>query len=162
FAKLVATGRVEKTPMLEVIKRHPREILLSAFARMGEQAPFYIFTAFVFSYGTGTLKVSRDFLLTAVLAASILSFVSIPFFGHLARLSARVNHRGRSGAADRRVAVWPVPHALRHRVVHRGMRDHQPRRGRADDRLHRQGDRRRAERHRPSGSAIARRGVLVA
>jgi metabolite-proton symporter len=90
FAKLVATRRIEKTPMLEVIKRHPGEILLSAFARMGEQAPFYIFTAFVFSYGTGTLKVSRDFLLTAVLAASVLSFVSIPFFGHL---SDRIGRR---------------------------------------------------------------------
>src|SRR3954469_917447 len=83
FAKLSAENKIEKTPMLEVLRRHPKEILLSAFARMGEQAPFYIFTAFVFSYGTGTLKVSRDFLLTAVLAASILSFVSIPFFGHV-------------------------------------------------------------------------------
>ena len=34
---------------------------------MGEQAPFYIFTAFVFTYGTTTLGVSRDLLLTAVL-----------------------------------------------------------------------------------------------
>src|SRR5882757_5021935 len=83
FAKLLAERKVERTPILEVIKRHPKEIILSAFARMAEQAPFYIFTAFVFSYGTGTLKVSRDFLLTAVLAASVLSFVSIPFFGHL-------------------------------------------------------------------------------
>ena len=33
--------------------------------------------------GTGTLHVSRDFLLFAVLAAAILSFVSIPLFGHL-------------------------------------------------------------------------------
>src|SRR4051812_11347006 len=83
FAKLVAQGKIEKTPMVEVIRRHPKEILLSALARMAEQAPFYVFTAFIFSYGTGQLKVSRDFLLTAVLAASILSFVSIPFFGHL-------------------------------------------------------------------------------
>jgi MFS family permease len=50
---------------------------------MAEQAPFYIFTAFVFSYGTGTLHVSRDFLLVAVLVASVLSFVSIPLFGHI-------------------------------------------------------------------------------
>src|ERR1700704_3662937 len=91
FARLVAARRIEKTPMLEVIKRHPTEILLSAFARMSEQAPFYIFTAFVFSYGTGTLKVSRDFLLTAVLAASILSFMSIPFFGHLSDRIRRQN-----------------------------------------------------------------------
>src|SRR3954463_11823036 len=91
FAKLVATRRIEKMPMLEVISRHPKEILLSAFARMSEQAPFYIFTAFVFSYGTGTLKVSRDFLLIAVLAASILSFFSIPFFGHLSDRIGRKN-----------------------------------------------------------------------
>jgi metabolite-proton symporter len=91
FAKLVAERKIEKTPMLEVIKRHPKEILLSAFARMAEQAPFYIFTAFVFSYGTGTLHVSRDFLLTAVLAASLLSFFSIPFFGHLSDRIGRKN-----------------------------------------------------------------------
>ena len=83
FAKLLAEQKVDRTPMLTVLKEHPKEILLSAFARMAEQAPFYIFTAFIFSYGTGTLHVSRDFLLTAVLAASVLSFVSIPLFGHL-------------------------------------------------------------------------------
>jgi MFS family permease len=69
--------------MLAVITQQPKEIILSAFARMAEQAPFYIFTAFVFSYGTGTLKVSRDFLLFAVLTASAVSFVSIPLFGHI-------------------------------------------------------------------------------
>src|SRR3954471_5894250 len=91
FAKLLAERKVDRTPMLTVIKRHPKEILLSAFARMAEQAPFYIFTAFVFSYGTGTLHVSRDFLLTSVLAASVLSFVSIPFFGHLSDRIGRKN-----------------------------------------------------------------------
>jgi metabolite-proton symporter len=83
FAKLLAERKVDRTPMLTVIKRHPKEILLSAFARMAEQAPFYIFTAFVFSYGIETLHMSRNFLLTAVLSASLLSFLSIPFFGHL-------------------------------------------------------------------------------
>jgi metabolite-proton symporter len=83
FTKLVAEKKIQRAPMLDVIKRYPKEILLSAFARMAEQAPFYIFTAFVFSYGTGTLHVSRDFLLTAVLAASLISFFSIPFFGHM-------------------------------------------------------------------------------
>src|SRR3954470_4144394 len=83
FARLLEERQVDRTPMLTVIKRHPREILLSAFARMAEQAPFYIFTAFVFSYGIETLHVSRNFLLTAVLSASILSFFSIPFFGHV-------------------------------------------------------------------------------
>jgi MFS family permease len=91
FSQLVQERKIERTPMLQVIKEHPKEILLSAFARMAEQAPFYIFTAFVFAYGIKTLNVSRDFLLTAVLSASVLSFVSIPVFGHLSDRIGRKN-----------------------------------------------------------------------
>jgi MFS family permease len=58
---------------------------------MAEQAPFYIFTAFIFAYGIKNLQVTRDFLLTAVLAASVLSFFSIPFFGHLSDRIGRKN-----------------------------------------------------------------------
>ncbi len=83
FARLQAQHRIERMPILEVIKRQPKEILLSAFARTSEQAPFYIFTAFIFAYGVHSLSVSRDFLLVAVLVASIFSFVSIPLFGHI-------------------------------------------------------------------------------
>ncbi len=91
FARLLAERKIERTPMLTVIQQYPKEILLSAFARMAEQAPFYIFTAFIFSCGIGTLHVSRNFLLTAVLAASVLSFVSIPLFGHLSDQIGRKN-----------------------------------------------------------------------
>ena len=70
FSRLVAENRVEKASVLEVIKRQPKQIILTALARMGEQAPFYIFTAFVFTYGTTILGVSRDLLLIAVLTAS--------------------------------------------------------------------------------------------
>jgi metabolite-proton symporter len=83
FARLQATERIERVPVAAVFREHPGEIILSAFARMAEQAPFYIFTAFVFAYAVGTLKVPRDFVLTAVLAASVVSFVTIPLFGHL-------------------------------------------------------------------------------
>jgi MFS family permease len=90
FTRLVQEKRVERTPMLEVFKRHPKEILLSALARMAEQAPFYIFTAFIFSYATGDLQVTRDFLLAAVMCASFVSFFTIPVFGHISdRLGRR-------------------------------------------------------------------------
>ena len=91
FTKLLAERKVERAPMLAVIKQYPKEIVLSALARMAEQAPFYIFTAFVFSYGTETLHVSRNFLLAAVLSASVLSFVSIPLFGYLSDRIGRKN-----------------------------------------------------------------------
>ncbi len=89
FQKLVSERKVERAPIAEVIRRQPREIALSALLRMAEQAPFYIFTAFVFAYATGTLKMSREFVLTAVLAASLLSFVSIPLSGHISDLIGR-------------------------------------------------------------------------
>src|SRR5216683_1208375 len=57
FQRLTAERKIEKAPTLEVIKRQPKEIILSALARLAEQAPFYIFTAWVFSYATGMLKV---------------------------------------------------------------------------------------------------------
>ena len=83
FSRLVAEDRVEQAPVLEVIKRQPREIILTALVRMGEQAPFYIFTAFVFTYGTTILHSSRDLLLVAVLVASLVSFFTIPYSGYL-------------------------------------------------------------------------------
>ena len=83
FTRLVAENRVEAMPIVEVVKRQPREIVLTALLRMGEQAPFYIFTAFVFTYGTTVLKTTRDLLLIAVLTASVLSFFTIPLAGHL-------------------------------------------------------------------------------
>jgi MFS family permease len=83
FARLAAEKRVERAPVLEAIRRQPREILLTALCRMGEQAPFYIASAFVFAYGTGTLHMPRNFLLTALLTATVISFVLTPLAGHL-------------------------------------------------------------------------------
>src|SRR5487761_2515287 len=83
FQELLNAKRIEKTPILEVIKKQPKEIILSALLRMSEQAPFYIFTAFIFAYAVGTLHMSRDLILVAVLVASCVSFVTIPLSGHI-------------------------------------------------------------------------------
>jgi MFS family permease len=50
---------------------------------MAEQAPFYIFTAFIFAYAVGTLHMSRNLILSAVLVAACVSFISIPLSGHI-------------------------------------------------------------------------------
>ena len=89
FNKLVAEKKIERQPMLEVISRNWKEIITSSFVRLAEQAPFYIFTTYVFAYGTGVLKIERNFLLEAVMAASVLSFISIPLSGHISDLIGR-------------------------------------------------------------------------
>jgi MFS family permease len=90
FRELLNNNRIERAPILEVIRLQPKEIILSALVRMAEQAPFYIFTAFIFAYATGTLHMSRDLILTAVLVASCVSFVTIPLSGHI---SDRIGRR---------------------------------------------------------------------
>jgi len=89
FAGLAKAGRLEQAPVSEVLRRHPREITLTALCRMAEQGPFALFSAFVYAYGTGTLQLPRELLLFAVLTASAGSFVFIPLFGHLSDVLGR-------------------------------------------------------------------------
>jgi MFS family permease len=83
FRRIVAENRVARVPVLEVIKRQPRSIILSALARMAEQAPAYIYLAFVFAYGTQVLHQDRDFLLISLICAGVLSLVTVPLAGHM-------------------------------------------------------------------------------
>ncbi|WP_424630929.1 MFS transporter [Bradyrhizobium sp. SYSU BS000235] len=90
FQEVLNKNKVEKAPIVEVFRKHPKEILLSALLRMSEQAPFYIFTAFIFAYAVNTLHLSRDLILSAVLVASCVSFITIPLSGHI---SDRIGRR---------------------------------------------------------------------
>jgi MFS family permease len=90
FQELLDKNKIERAPIAEVIRKQPKEIILSALLRTSEQAPFYIFTAFIFAYAVDTLHMSRDLVLTAVLAASCVSFVTIPLSGHI---SDRIGRR---------------------------------------------------------------------
>src|SRR5215467_9703605 len=40
FQRLVSEQKIERAPIVEVIRKQPREIILSALLRMAEQAPF--------------------------------------------------------------------------------------------------------------------------
>ncbi|MBO0757336.1 MAG: MHS family MFS transporter [Bradyrhizobiaceae bacterium] len=83
FRNLVVERKIERAPILEVCRKQPGTIILTALARTSEQAPFYIFTAFIFAYGITTLHASRDLLLAGVLAAVCLSALTIPLSGYL-------------------------------------------------------------------------------
>jgi MFS family permease len=83
FQRLVAERRIEQVPVLEVIKRQPKEIILAALARTAEQGPAYIYLAFVFAYGTQVLHTPRNFLLMSLIAAGVVSFFTVPISGYL-------------------------------------------------------------------------------
>jgi MFS family permease len=89
FARLVAEKRIERAPVLEALKRQPKQITLSALVRTAEQAPFYVFAAFVFTYAIRHLGADRDFVLEALLAATALSMVTILLSGYISDLIGR-------------------------------------------------------------------------
>src|SRR5271168_2079379 len=55
FRKVVAEDRIERVPVLEVLKRQPKQVALTALLRMPEQAPGYIVGTFIFTYATTVL-----------------------------------------------------------------------------------------------------------
>ena len=83
FRQVVANERVARAPVVEVLKRQPREIILVALARMGQMVPAFVYAAFFFTYGMKVVGASRDFLLVVMLIASFFSFFTIPFSGYL-------------------------------------------------------------------------------
>jgi metabolite-proton symporter len=83
FKKVLDEGKTASAPVAEVIRRHWREILLSAGVRFAEQMPFYLFTTFVLTYVVQRHHYSKTFVLTAVLVGATVELATIPFFSHL-------------------------------------------------------------------------------
>jgi len=107
FREVKQADAVVKRPFIEVLKEHPMEILTSAFVRMAEQAPFYIFITFVLTYGTTILQIERNELLNYTLVAAAVGFISVPLFGYV---SDRIGRRLMYGIGIVCTALFAFPY----------------------------------------------------
>jgi len=170
FQKVLDEERVERVPVLQVLKRQPKEVALTAMLRLPEQAPGYIFGAFIFTYGTTVLGASRNFLLIGVLVSAVLGFLWVTVAGRrfvgpadyddvrsrggadrgkllpsaplqrlLARLPARLDHRGGSLAVYRDCAVRRLHFEFAYRSLHPRLCRHRHCRDSAARRSYQQG-----------------------
>jgi metabolite-proton symporter len=89
FAEIKSTGKVEKAPVLEVLRKNWREVVLTAFMRTGQMAPFYIFVTYILTYGTQVLGLARSTVLNLVMLSAVTSLFSTPFFGYLSDIVGR-------------------------------------------------------------------------
>ncbi|MBX5451423.1 MFS transporter [Thermogemmatispora sp.] len=83
FRRVKETGRIAHVPLVEVFRHYWREIILSALVRSAEQAPFYLFTTFILSYGSKTLKVDSSVLYAGLIISAACSLVLMPTWSHL-------------------------------------------------------------------------------
>ena len=99
---------VERSPVVEAIRKYPKRIMLAAGAFLSVQVTFYILIAFVIAYGVNSpdLNLSRDTMLMAVLVAAA---IMVPTQFYFSGLSDRI---GRKTSINGALSL-PVHGALR-------------------------------------------------
>ncbi|SFU82222.1 MFS transporter [Alicyclobacillus macrosporangiidus] len=107
FQEVVQRQKVVKVPVIEAIKSHPKEIILSALVRMAEQAPFYLFITFILSYGSTYMHYNKGFLTNATTVAAVLSLFTVPFAGYL---SDRIGRRKMYAIGTVLVLLYAYPY----------------------------------------------------
>ncbi|WP_433293706.1 MFS transporter [Actinoplanes sp. CA-030573] len=108
FREAQATMPRDRRPLLEVVRRYPREIVLAMGMRLAENIAYYLFTVISITFLTtyaGTTA-DKDTILTALVIGSAVQFIVIPLIG---ALSDRVGRRPLYLAGAIGVALWIYP-----------------------------------------------------
>jgi metabolite-proton symporter len=103
FAEVEAAGAKAKMPLVEVVRRHPRGLLVAMGARIGTDVAFYTFTLYILTYLTTDLGLPRSIGLNAVLIGSACQLVLVTWFG---ALSDRFGRRPVYAAGAVGAGVW--------------------------------------------------------
>ena len=90
FQEVEVTDTKARAPIVEVMRRYPRRVLLAVGARVGVDVAFYTFVLFITTYVATYLELPRSYALNAVLVAAAVQVLFIPYFGALSdRLGRR-------------------------------------------------------------------------
>jgi MFS transporter, MHS family, shikimate and dehydroshikimate transport protein len=83
FKRTVFEGKISRVPVLEALRRHPRDLLIGLGARITEISWIYVLTIFGLSYAVTTLALPRSLVLGAIAIGAAVELITIPLFGHL-------------------------------------------------------------------------------
>ncbi len=90
FVRLLAAQKASRTPIADLFRLQPKELLLAFGMRIAENGSAYILQVFVLTYLVSYVKVPASVGLTATLIAAGASVVAIPLWGLLAdKIGAR-------------------------------------------------------------------------
>jgi MFS family permease len=89
FSHLLESRRIARRPVLTVLRRNPREVLLTCLLRLGEQTPAMIFSTFFLVYATATLHLTFAAVIQVSLLASLVGLGATPLFGYVSDLVGR-------------------------------------------------------------------------
>jgi MFS transporter, MHS family, shikimate and dehydroshikimate transport protein len=90
FAEIAAKNKAARSPVIEAVKRHPREFVVVIGARLAENGLGYLFPVFALSYMTQQLQLPKQMILQANMIAYAVQLATIPLFS---ALSDRIGRR---------------------------------------------------------------------
>jgi MFS family permease len=106
FQQLLDNKKIEKAPTIEVCRRHARDHPFGIAANIRAGSVLHLHRIH-FAYAVGTLHMSRDLILAALMAAACLSFISIPLSGHI---SDRIGRKKMYLIGVILTGVWGFPY----------------------------------------------------
>jgi len=83
FTKIKDTHSVARQPVVEVLRKYPKQVLQAAGARCAENGAFYIYSAFMLVYATQHAHIDSDVALLGIMIASACEFIAVPAYGAL-------------------------------------------------------------------------------
>jgi MFS transporter, MHS family, shikimate and dehydroshikimate transport protein len=90
FARIKEARAEAQRPIVEVLRTHPKEVLLAMGARVADNGSFYVYTVFLLVYATQKVGIERHTMLDAILVGAACMLPAIPLFGALSdRLGRR-------------------------------------------------------------------------
>jgi metabolite-proton symporter len=106
FRRVKSTRTEARVPIVDVLRAYPGRVLLGAGSYAALNASFYILAAFVVTYATESVGVSRGYILAIVLISSVAGFFALPLFG---ALSDRIGRRPLYLAGIAGTGLWAFP-----------------------------------------------------
>jgi MFS family permease len=108
--KQVATEKKHHSPLVDVVRRHPRELLVGIGARLGETCGSHLFVTFALAYGK-TVGVAVETLMLGVTLGMLSDSLMMPVFGALSdRFGRRTVYL--AGAVAMALFAWPFFHMI--------------------------------------------------
>ena len=109
FRALRAEHARSASPIIEVFRERPRALLVASVSFIANTAIGYVFLAYLLSYGTSVLKVSRNLMLLVVIVGSVSWLISIVA---AAIWSDRIGRRPVYLVGSLLLVLWPIPFFL--------------------------------------------------
>jgi MFS transporter, MHS family, shikimate and dehydroshikimate transport protein len=107
FERMKETRQEARQPVIEVLRRYPKQVLMAMGARIAENGAFYLYTVFVLVYAVQHVHMDRNIVLSALIVAAGLEVLTIPLFGALSdRLGRRPVYL--IGAISTAVFAYPI------------------------------------------------------